>query len=271
MVAEALARMGMQRLVLIDFDRVERHNLDRLIMATESDIGQLKVDVEAERVSAICTAAGMEVRPVPFSIVEEAGYKAALDCDVLFSCVDRPRARHVLDHMAYNHLVPVIDGGIGVRFRGGVFTGVDWQVQTVGPGRPCLHCLGAYDLGDASTEAAGKLDDPAYLSGLPDGHPLKRNENVFPFAANLASLEVLQFVALATGAGGIEDFGVQRFRYLPGILEQLQVPGCRSSCDRLESFARGDTEFTLIGRDLAAAKSRLHYATSSPSAPVVAP
>jgi hypothetical protein len=37
---------------------------------------------------------------------------------------------------------------------------------------------------------------------------------VFPFAANLASLEVLHFIALATGAAGVHDFGVQRFRYL---------------------------------------------------------
>src|SRR5256885_11651150 len=44
-------------------------------------------------------------------------------------------------------------------------------------------------------------------------HRFKRNENVFPFSANLGSLEVLQLVALVTGAAGVTDFGIQRFRY----------------------------------------------------------
>jgi len=256
LVAEALARMGVQRFVLIDFDAVEAHNLDRLVTASEDDIGRLKVDAAADRIRSVATAATVDVRPIPFSVVEETGYRAAVDCDVLFSCVDRPRARYVLDHLAYNHLIPVIDGGIQVRFRRGSFTGADWQVQTVSVGRPCLECLGGYDPGDVSTEAAGKMDDPSYMSGLPEDHRFKRNENVFPFAANLASLEILHLIALATGAAGVDDFGVQRFRYLPGILEQLPPRTCRPTCDRPEIIARGDCNFTLIGRDLAAERSR---------------
>lgn len=263
MVAESLARMGMQRFALIDFDRVEAHNLDRLVTASESDIGRLKVEVALDRIRMVATAASVDVRSIPFSIVEEAGYRAALDCDILFSCVDRPRARHILNHMAYNHLIPVVDGGIQARFRGIAFGGVDWQVQTVGLGRPCLECLGAYDLGDVSTEAAGKLDDPTYLRGLPGNHRFKRNENIFPFAANLATLEVLHFVALSTGAAGVEDFGVQRFRYIPGILEQLATVSCRSTCERRGTVAHGDRDFTLIDRDLGAERARMHQASTA--------
>jgi hypothetical protein len=133
---------------------------------------------------------------------------------------------------------------------------VDWQLQTVGPGRACLECLGAYDPGDVWTEAAGKLDDPSYLAGLPSEHCFKRNENVFPFAANLASLEVLQLIGLVTGAAGIRDFGVQRFRYVPGILEQSLGAQCREDCDRSHLIAQGDRYFRLIGLDLAAQASR---------------
>src|SRR6266568_2421005 len=190
-VAETLARMGLTRFALIDFDHVKPHNLDRLVTATEADIGRLKVEVARARILAVATAKSVDVRAVPYSLVEEDGYRAALDCDVLFSCVDRPRGRHVLNHMAYGHLIPVIDGGIAVRFKQGRFSGADWQLQTVAPGRPCLECLETYDQGDVSTEAAGVLDDPSYLKGLPSDHRFKRNENVFPFSANLASLEVL--------------------------------------------------------------------------------
>ena len=265
MVAETLARMGCEDLVLIDFDLVEPHNLDRLVSATEGDVGRAKVDVARDRVQAVRTAESLNMRVVRNSIAEEHGYEAGLDCDVIFSCVDRPRARHVLNHFAYAHLIPVIDGGIVARFRNGEFTGADWQVQTVGPGRVCLECLGTYDQADVSTEAAGKLDDPSYLMGLPADHRFKRNANVFPFSTNLASLEVLQLIALVTGAVGIHDFGVQRYRYVPGILEQLGARTCRTGCDTSKNLAIGDKYFTLSGDDAASQNARMLSAKASVS------
>jgi molybdopterin/thiamine biosynthesis adenylyltransferase len=256
LVAESLARMGFTRIVLIDFDHVETHNLDRLVIATEADVGSLKVDVARRRVQLVATADGVEVCAVPFSVAEEAGYRAALDCDVIFSCVDRPRARRILNHFAYAHLIPVIDGGIAVRFKQNRFSGVDWQVQTVGPGRACLECLGCYTPDDVSTEESGKLDDPEYLRGLAITDHRKHNENVFPFAANLASLELLQLIALATGIGGVTDFGVQRYRYIPGFVEQLTQRDCSPGCMQAELVARGDRDFCLAGRDLAAERER---------------
>lgn len=258
MVAETLARMGCEDLVLIDFDVVEPHNLDRLVSATEGDVGRPKADVTRDRVQSVRTAESANVRAVHNSIAEMEGYHSGLDCDVIFSCVDRPRARHILNHFAYAHLIPVIDGGIVARFRNGEFRGADWQLQTVGPGRVCLECLGTYELADVSTEAAGKLDDPSYLRGLPADHRFKRNENVFPFSTNLASLEVLQLIALVTGAVGIDDFGVQRYRYVPGILEQLGTRACKASCDTSNNLAIGDKYFTLSGRDVAAESARKH-------------
>lgn len=259
LVVEALARMGLQRFVLIDFDRIEPHNLDRLVTASERDIGRLKVDAAADRIRLIGTGSDLHVRTVPFSVVEEEGYQAALDCDVLFSCVDRPRARYVLDHLSFNHLIPVIDGGIQVRFKAGSFSGVDWQVQTVAPGRACLECLRAYDLGDVSTEAAGKLDDSSYLAGLPKTHRFKQNENVFPFACNLASLETLHLIALVSSAAGIADFGVQRYRYVPGILDQTTTPNCRAGCARPDDVGLGDRDFSLVGRDISAEAQRRNW------------
>lgn len=256
LVAEILARMGFQDFVLIDFDRVEPHNLDRLVTANEAAIGRAKVVAARERIDSICTADNVSVRTVEHSLAEEHGYSAALDCDVLFSCVDRARARHILNHFAYAHLIPVVDGGIIARFRDGDFRGADWQVQTAAPGRPCLECLETYDPADVSTEAAGKLDDPSYLKGLPTDHRFKRNENVFPFAMNLASLEVLQFVALVTGAAGICDFGIQRFRYVPGILELLAPRVCRPACEVSANVGVGDKYFRLVGRDFAAERAR---------------
>ncbi len=255
-VAEALARIGMQRFTLIDFDTVMAHNLDRLLGATSIDIGKLKVSVAERQIRNSATAAAVEVLSVPFSLAEEEGYDAALDCDVLFSCVDRPRARHILNHFAYAHLIPVIDGGIEVRFKKGQFSGADWQVQTVSPGRPCLACLKTYDGGDVATEIEGNLDDPSYLRGLPSDHRFKRNENIFPFSCNVASLEAMQLIALVTAIGGMANFGIQRYRYLPGIIEVDTERACNTECDMKALVAQGDRFFNLKGTDLTAEAAR---------------
>jgi molybdopterin/thiamine biosynthesis adenylyltransferase len=205
-LTENLARSGVERFTLIDFDEVQLHNLDRLQGADNSkDVGELKVNVAAQLIARSATAATVDVRKVAFSVVEETGYREALDCDVLFSCVDRPRGRHILNHIAYAHIIPVIDGGIAVRFRDARFRGAEWQVQTVGPARPCLECLEAFVSADVDTERNGLLDDPSYMQGLPDDHRLKRNENVYPFSVNLASLEMLHFIGLAAGLRQVES------------------------------------------------------------------
>ncbi len=255
-IAETLARSGFENVVLIDFDEIQEHNLDRLVIGTREDVGRLKVEVAKERMSNVATSHAVNIDAIPYSVAEQGGYLAALDCDVLFSCVDRPRARQILNHFAYAHLIPVIDGGIAVRFKNDNFSGVDWQLQTVGPGRPCLECLGCFAVGDVSTEITGKLDDPSYLKGLAEDHHLKRNENIFAFSENLASLEFFQLIALATGLGGFSDFGVQRFRYIPGIIDSINVDACKPECHTQQLVATGDRHFTLLGNDKAAGSAR---------------
>lgn len=255
-VAMCLARMGLTRLVFIDHDEIQAHNLDRLEYATKLDLGLLKVLVARKRALEVATASEINIDVVPYSVAEESGYKAALDCDILFSGVDRPRPRSILNHFAYAHLIPVVDGGIEVRFKDGDFSGVDWQAQTVGPHRACLECMGAFTRGDVSTEIEGKLDDPSYLKGLPKDHRFRRNENIYPFSQNLASIEVMQFMALSTACGGQDDFGVQRFRYNPGIMESDIERECNHMCKVNDLIASGDSRFSLFGKDLGAEKAR---------------
>ena len=171
MIAESLARVGFEDITLIDFDVVKKHNLDRLNYATARDIGQLKVKVLASFLRECATAARFRVQPVVAAVYEEMGYRAALDCDVLFACVDRPWGRYVLNLIAYSHLIPVVDGGIRVRTnRLGKLAAADWKAHTATVGRPCLQCLGQYDPGHVQMEREGMLDDPKYIEGLPSNH-----------------------------------------------------------------------------------------------------
>lgn len=52
-VVEALARSGIGTLILVDFDKIDESNINRQIIALDSTIGRLKVDVLEERIKDI--------------------------------------------------------------------------------------------------------------------------------------------------------------------------------------------------------------------------
>jgi molybdopterin-synthase adenylyltransferase len=245
MIAEALARTGFEHITLIDFDTVEELNLDRLLHAYPRDARMVrsKVEVVGRAISKSATAMPFAARQVEHSIVEEEGFRAALDCDVLFSCVDRPWARSVLNYIAYAHLIPVIDGGILVtatRDKG--LLGADWRAHVAGPGRRCLECRSQYDPGLVSTERDGYFDDPRYIVGLPEDHFIKRNENVFAFSMSVASFEVLQLLLMILAPLGVADAGAQMYHFVPGLFDRPNFDPCNPNCPFSSSLVgRGDS------------------------------
>ena len=132
------------------------------------------------------------------SLLSQTGIKAALDCDILFSCVDRPLPRHVLNTLAYSHLIPVIDGGIIAKVdSAGIPLHVDWRIHTVGPGLRCLICLGAVSRSDVALERDGLLDNPDYIANLPDhDRAVNSRRNVFAFSLSVAAHMSLHFAKL---------------------------------------------------------------------------
>lgn len=232
LVAEALARTGIERILLLDFDSVEAVNRDRLLHSTNFDVAlsRAKVVSLARGLATSATAARPQIEPMEVSVVEPAGFAAALDCDVLFCCVDRPWPRYVLNLIAYAHLIPVIDGGIAVsRTPSGRMRGAEWKAHVAAPGRRCLECLEQYDPGLIQTERDGFFDDPRYIERLPDDHPIKRNENVFAFSMNCAGLELNQFLSMVVAPGGVADFGAQTYHLATGAVD-LDPAGCRPGC-----------------------------------------
>jgi hypothetical protein len=259
-VAECLVRMGVQHIKLIDYDRVKRHNLDRLLHAGSSDAAaqSLKVDLIGAALQRSATAAAPVIERLPLAVTEMDGFREALDCDVLFSCVDRPWPRHVLNYIAYAYLIPVIDGGILIRMHAGSLRNASWKSHAVYPGKRCLQCNGQYDPDLVNVERRGDLDDPTYIENLPIDHTLRRNENVFPFSTHLASSLIMHALHLALNPVGIADVGEQIYHFVDGTLDYTLGTTCYEGCYFPSVVGKGDAEgLPITGVDPGASKVRL--------------
>ncbi|HKP44691.1 ThiF family adenylyltransferase [Mycobacterium sp.] len=215
-VAQRLAATGLLEVGVMDFDAVEPINLDRMIGATRLDaaIGRTKVAVAARLMASAATANDFIPVVHETSVTDPAGLDLALDYDVIFSCVDRPWPRAVLNMTAYADLIPVIDGGIALdtfadgRLRSGI-----WRAHTLVPGRPCMVCLGQLDLGELSLDKQGLLDDPTYIARA--GTQAPAGQNVAALSASVSAALLAQFVSLVAHPGG---------RGVPAPLRYLLAP-----------------------------------------------
>ena len=240
-VAEILARTGISYFLLIDFDLIEDKNLDRTLGVFDSDVGRSKVDSIKEAISRSASSPNVNVEYVQYSICEERGFLEALNCDVIFSCVDRPWPRQALNLIAYAHLIPVIDGGIKVRTNklNTKIVGADWRAHTVGNERICLECLGQYRSEMAKLESEGYLDDPDYIEGMSEAFR-EAHENVFPFSAHLAAMEVLQMLSLFIAPSGIADVGLQNYHFVSGRMDVEENAQCQEFCFFPTIIGKGD-------------------------------
>jgi len=262
-VADVLARTGVERVGIFDFDTVEVVNLDRLRGASPLDAALKRPKVHvARRLLAEGSTAGFhdhEIREL--SICEPEGVSRLLDYDMIFSCVDRPWPRHVLNTVAYADLIPVIDGGLSAfRNADDTLRNAYWRSSIARPGRPCLACLRQYDPAMVQIERDGSLDDPSYIANLPPGSPLRRRENVAALSASVSAAMLEQFVSYVARPSGFGDPGPLRFSLRDHTVER-EPTVCDSGCLHQASVGSGDARLDPSSRHLAAERARHDRAT----------
>lgn len=239
-VAQRLAATGLVDVGVMDFDAVEEVNLDRMVGATRLDAarGRAKVDVASRLMASAATAEHFTPTSHEMSLTDPEGLRIALDYDVVFSCVDRPWPRAVLNSIAYADLIPVIDGGIALetfpdgRLRGGI-----WRSHTLVPDRPCMVCLGQLPIGDVSLDMQGLLDSPAYIAG--SGRQAPSRQNVAALSASVSSALLAQFVSLTAHPGGYGAPAPLRYMLAPHLLEHSKAAS-GEHCAYEAELTRGD-------------------------------
>ena len=241
-VAEMAARIGVGQITLIDPDKIEEHNLDRLLNATAADLGNPKVEVAAAALRTHSTSDRLEITSLPLSIRDTIAYGAALDCDILFSCVDRPMARDILNFIATAHLIPVIDGGISIEHDPHLqrFFSSHWRAHFVTPYHQCLRCSGQYNSSMVVAELDGSLDNPTYIRNLPP-EAAQGNQNVFPFAVSVAAMQFNLLLRHLLSVNWWPDVHRQEHQFITGETLATQDT-CQPHCTFRPRKALGDSE-----------------------------
>lgn len=239
-VAETMARIGVGRVTLIDPDKVELHNLDRLLYATLNDIGIFKVNLAETKMRQHSTAEQIEIVSIPTSVHEAEAYKQALDCDILFCCVDRPVARDVLNFIAYCHLIPVFECGIEVipnQNQDGLFA-PHWRTHLITPHHQCLRCNGQYITSEVGMELDGSLDTPTYVQNL-DPKERRRNQNIFPFSLAVTGMTVNQMLRYLIAPEWWPATPQEHYQYMTGEVNVTDGQ-CHQGCPFPKREAQGD-------------------------------
>lgn len=258
-VAEILSKIGVGKITIMDYDNIKIHNLDRIPNTGENDIGKSKINIVNRNLQNSATTNDFSCIASSNSIVEESGFREALDCDMLFSCVDRPWPRQVMNHLAYSCLIPVIDGGITFKISKNKLIHGMYRAQTIGPERPCLDCLGALDPTQIQMDRQGLFDDPDYISQLEkSGKQIESRQNIMPFVFSLAGLETIQFVELFTNLGKMGDLGQQSYNYFSGMITTKKLK-CKKQCKYMKKTAQGDSDKPILGLDKSRKREITNY------------
>ena len=249
----------------MDFDVVQYHNLDRLIGAKPRDARLVRPKTFVARGEA--TGAASADKPTidisDLSICEPEGLHLALDHDLVFSCVDRPWPRALLNSLAYSDFIPEIDSGIGIdTFGDGRMRNATWRSHVFRPMRSCMSCNGQLDLGEVIPDRQGLLKNPRYIEGS-GRSDVPTNQNVAPLSVSVAASLLAQYVSFSVAPAGLGDPGPLRYALSSHDLEHLDH-ATRLHCPVELREGVGDQRVDLTGRHEQA--ERLRHIASTPGA-----
>lgn len=129
-VIEELARLGVGRLVVIDPDHFEEHNLNRQILSSMANLGKPKVEAALLRVTEINPAVTVTPRQCSFSA--ENGKDLLEGCDVVVDALDTIPVRLDLAEICCRMNIPLVHGAIAGWFG---------QLTTQMPGENSLQAI----------------------------------------------------------------------------------------------------------------------------------
>lgn len=208
-VAEQLARLGVEDIVLVDPDVFSPTNLTRVYGTTYAAVKKVKrhieykVDLIAAHLKSINPR--IRVKAMRRNVVDPDACNTLLDRDVIFLCTDEQWGRSVVNQLSYQYMIPSINIGVSVGSANGRISGAVGVLDVLRPGKPCLWCkqfLQARRISAESMPAESRkgLLQEGYVEDIDIPTP-----SVISFTSNMASMAISTFLHMITnfmGEGG---------------------------------------------------------------------
>jgi proteasome lid subunit RPN8/RPN11 len=199
---EQLMRLGAAVIVVVDDDRMEERNVNRILNSTMEDVKQERPKVDVLEETARRTGLGTRVIPLKKNLWDPEVIREVAQCEIVIGCMDTVDGRYLLNALAAYYSIPYFDVGVRldaiknpngkVRIRE-----VCGTINYLRPGRSSLVSRGLFSMGDVA--AAGlRRNDPAahdrqvedgYIRGVAAHRPAVISVNMV--AAGLAVTELL--------------------------------------------------------------------------------
>ncbi|MDD5095776.1 MAG: HesA/MoeB/ThiF family protein [Dehalococcoidia bacterium] len=126
-----LSAAGVGNIRIVDNDRIDMSNLNRQILHWDKDVGRMKVDSAAEKLTELNR--DVKIEAIAETITEDNVAHLSADCDAILDAMDNIPARLILNREAIRRKIPFFHGGI---------YGMEGCAMTVIPGSSaCVRCI----------------------------------------------------------------------------------------------------------------------------------
>ncbi len=192
--AEQLAYLGVRKFILVDPDRIDLTNLNRVVGACAKDVGHLKTDVAADLIARIASDAVLY--RIVGDVTRTRFARELCGADFIFSCTDSHGSRAVIQQIAYQYLIPCIDMGSVISASNAQITGIHGRVQAIAPGLPCFTCCELLDSEEVRRDMmnAEERQRDIYIQGANEPAPA-----VISINGTVTSIAMTMFLAMTVG------------------------------------------------------------------------
>jgi molybdopterin/thiamine biosynthesis adenylyltransferase len=145
--AHVLARAGVGNFILIDPQRMDKSNVERVhgSYPTQFSRGVPPYKVESLRELIIRVNPDAKVIAIVGNILQGLARDYATRADLILGCTDSHHGRVALAELSYRYLTPSIDVGVKLEGEDGKVTAEVGQIALYAPGSPCAYCLSQVD------------------------------------------------------------------------------------------------------------------------------
>ncbi len=113
-IVEELARLGVGKIVVIDPDVFEEHNLNRQLFSTQANLGTAKVEAAAQRIENINPA--VTILPIQQAFSLKNGIELLEGCQLAVDALDSIQIRLELADVCTTLNIPLVHGAIAGWF-----------------------------------------------------------------------------------------------------------------------------------------------------------